>query len=56
MNGTPIAAGHPGRPENDEIVEQIVKAINSVRYGLVQILIQDSRVVQIDKTEKVRLA
>ena len=56
MNGTPIAAGLAGRPENDEIVEQIVKAISSMRYGHVQIVIQDSRVVQIDKTEKVRLA
>lgn len=56
MNGAPIAPRHAGRQENDEIVEQIVKAISSVRYGHVQIVIQDSRVVQIDKTEKVRLA
>jgi len=27
-----------------------------VRFGQVQITIQDSRVVQIDKTEKLRLA
>jgi hypothetical protein len=56
MNVTPIPPRRTGRPEDDEVVEQIVKAISSVRYGHVQIVIQDSRVVQIDKTEKVRLA
>ena len=35
---------------------EIVQAIKSVRHGQVQIIIQDSRVVQIDKTEKLRLA
>jgi hypothetical protein len=42
--------------ENSEVVDQIVKAIRSVRFGQVQIIIQDSRVVQIDTTEKLRLA
>lgn len=56
MMVTPIPPRRPGQPEADEVVEQIVKAISSVRYGHVQIVIQDSRVVQIDKTEKVRLA
>jgi len=40
--------------ENGEIVRQIIQAIRSVRFGQVQIIIQDSRVVQIDKTEKLR--
>jgi hypothetical protein len=39
-----------------EILRQIVEAIRSVRFGQVQIIIQDCRVVQIDKTEKVRFA
>lgn len=56
MNVAPILPGRAGRPEDAEIVEQIVKAISSVQYGHVQIVIQDSRVVQINKTEKVRLA
>ena len=42
--------------ENSDVVREIVRAISSVRYGQVQIIIQDSRVVQIDKTEKIRLA
>lgn len=37
------------------ISEEILKAIKSVRFGNVQIVIQDYRVVQIDKTEKIRL-
>jgi len=46
-----------GDPAPDgEILRQIVEAIRSVRFGQVQIIIQDSRVVQIDKTEKVRFA
>ncbi len=31
----------------DDIVDQVIRAIRSVRYGQVQILIQDSRVVEI---------
>lgn len=34
---------------------QILKAIRSIRYGYVQITVQDPKVVQIDKTEKIRL-
>jgi hypothetical protein len=30
--------------------------VESVRFGVVQLIIQDGRVVQIDKTEKIRLA
>jgi hypothetical protein len=45
----------PDLAENGDIVRQIIEAIRSVRFGQVQIIIQDSRVVQIDKTEKVRL-
>ncbi len=44
-----------GLSEARELVRQIIEAISSVRFGQVQIIIQDSRVVQIDKTEKVRL-
>lgn len=37
------------------ISDEILKAVKGVRFGSVQIIIQDSRVVQIDKTEKIRL-
>ncbi len=38
-----------------ELLSEIQTAIQSIRYGYVQIVIQDSKVVQIDKTEKIRL-
>lgn len=34
----------------------IQEAVQSVRFGVVQLIIQDGRIVQIDKTEKIRLA
>ena len=37
-------------------LEVIQEAVASIRFGTVQLIIQDGRVVQIDKTEKVRLA
>ena len=36
-------------------LEAIQEAVRSVRYGVVQLIIQDGRVIQIDKTEKIRL-
>ncbi len=38
-----------------QTMEEIARAIGSIRYGYVQIVIQDSRVVQIEKAEKIRL-
>ena len=35
--------------------EEIQRAIAGVRFGLVQLIIQDGRIIQIDKTEKTRL-
>ena len=37
-----------------KLLLQILKAVRSIRYGYVQIIVQDSKVVQIDKTEKIR--
>ena len=36
-----------------ELVAQYVK---SIRYGVVEIVVHDSKVIQIEKTEKVRLS
>ena len=36
-------------------IAEIEAAIRSIQYGVVQIVIQDGVVVQIDKTEKLRL-
>ena len=38
----------------DEVLQRIVKAISGVRFGSVEVVIQDSRVVQIERKEKFR--
>jgi hypothetical protein len=43
------------QPEEAEVIGLILRAIREIRYGSVQIVIQDSKVVQIDKLEKLRL-
>ena len=37
-----------------EIVREIVRAVQSVQYGSVEVIIQNSRVVQIERKEKLR--
>jgi len=39
----------------NEAFEKIQSAVESIRYGTVQIHIQDGRIVQIDKVDKIRL-
>jgi hypothetical protein len=46
---------NPPRDASPLPIEAIQEAVESVRYGVVQLIIQDGRVVQIDKTEKIRL-
>jgi hypothetical protein len=44
-----------GRSNDDkDIEEHIIKAIREIKYGAVEILIHDSRIVQVEKTEKTR--
>jgi len=49
--GAASTGGAPSLP-----IDAIQEAVKSVRHGVVQLIIQDGRVVQIDKTEKIRLA
>ena len=39
-----------------ELEQQILRAIKTVRYGSVEIIIHDSQVVQIERKEKIRFA
>ncbi len=48
-----MANQHPARHAWKKIVESHV---DSLRFGVVQIVVHDSRVVQIERTEKVRLS
>lgn len=43
------------RPASTISVEAIQEAISGIRFGVVQIIIQDGKVVQIERTEKIRL-
>lgn len=41
--------------EKDKVVAEIVRLLGGLKYGYLQIIVQDSKVVQIDKLEKLRL-
>lgn len=44
------------KPEPSEvIVEQIVSILQGIRFGSIEIVVHDGRIVQIDKHEKFRL-
>jgi hypothetical protein len=39
----------------DPLLKEVAKAIKEIKYGAVLITIHDSKVVQIEKTEKMRM-
>jgi hypothetical protein len=39
----------------DDIVQQVAKAIQTLRFGSVEITIHDGRITQIEKREKLRI-
>lgn len=41
--------------ENNRVLEKISHLIKTTQYGVVSIVIQDSKVIQIEKTEKFRV-
>ncbi len=44
----------PEPDPGDEILRRIATAISGLRFGSVEVVIQDSRVVQIERKEKFR--
>jgi hypothetical protein len=42
-------------PWSGELELKIREALREIRYGTVTLVIQDGRVIQIDKSEKIRL-
>jgi hypothetical protein len=42
---------------SDELkwIDLVIQQVGSLRYGVVEIIVHDSRVIQIEKTERVRL-
>jgi hypothetical protein len=45
---------HSGDEVSPEVLDAILHAIQNIRYGSVEIVIQDAKVVQIERKEKVR--
>ena len=39
----------------EEYIEEVKKIVDSIRFGSVTLIVQDGKVIQIDKTEKIRL-
>lgn len=42
--------------EEEAVVREVLKALREIRYGYVQVHMQDARVMHIEKVEKVRVA
>jgi hypothetical protein len=42
-------------PWSRELERQVREALRTIRYGTVTLVIQDGHIVQIDKSEKIRL-
>ena len=40
---------------NHQLTQQILRALQEIRYGSVEIVIHDSKVVQIERKEKIRI-
>lgn len=39
---------------NDAIIKEIIEMLNSFEYGSIHITVHNSKIVQIDRTQKVR--
>lgn len=50
---TDIPKRSPEQPH--DVVQSILEALHGLRYGSVEIIVHDGRVVQIERREKVRL-
>ena len=51
-----MASSNADKPADSRVpIQQIMDAVQSIRHGDVHIVIQDGNVIQINKTEKVRL-
>ncbi|HZQ37469.1 MAG TPA: YezD family protein [Dehalococcoidia bacterium] len=58
MNGAARSAAQDlgaATPEELRVLREVLAAIRAVQHGTVSLILQDRRVVQIDRTEKRRL-
>lgn len=54
VTNSSVATNAAGLPAT--VVESILQALNGMRYGQVTVIVQDGRVIQIDRTERHRFA
>jgi hypothetical protein len=57
MEPTHRQAGAAPQPEDadlERVMREVVRSLRSLRYGSVEIVVHDSRVVQIERKEKLR--
>ncbi len=50
-----MAAPEPTESRRDQLAESILEALRGLRFGSVEIVVHEARVVQIVRTEKVRV-
>lgn len=43
------------RHSEENYIEKVAQIVERIKYGNVTLIIQDGKVIQIDKTEKIRL-
>jgi hypothetical protein len=56
MVETRVPPGEQGLSDAEEkVLAEVLVAMRAVRYGEIRLAVQDSRVIQIDRTEKHRL-
>lgn len=45
----------PPPNETVRLLDRVLAAVSSIRYGSVQLVIQDSKVIRIEKVEKIQI-
>ena len=50
-----VHSGELREPSHDQEMRQIRESLRGLRYGVVNIVVQDGVIVQIDRTEKRRI-
>ncbi len=55
LMNAPKSSDASKKPETPPWVELVCESVASVSFGMVQIVVHNSKVVQIEKTEKLRL-
>jgi hypothetical protein len=49
-----VSSDDPARPDLSEIERHILSSLQQIRFGSLEIVVHDSRIVQIERSEKLR--